>query len=182
MSEVPPVNEPVAPPPQFVAYPRAEALAFGSPEKLQALSDGYFGLNWAFVLAIVISFGSSFGSTFFLASVGFEGMIGLLVVASLIPVVLIAAITLPYTRKIAFGSNWSPKMGPICALLLGISSLVCVLAGFVVMQILAGAEIKKYGVQTRFLGYKKRDIRAKIAEMRGSGAEENPFQSYEGIL
>jgi hypothetical protein len=42
-----PTPESNVPPPQFAEYPRARVES-GSADRLQALADGYFGLNWIF--------------------------------------------------------------------------------------------------------------------------------------
>jgi hypothetical protein len=55
---------------------------------------------------------------------------------------------------------------------MGINTLVCGLIGYIILQSIAAGEIrKKFGMKPRFMGFKKKDIVARVAELR---AQEMP--------
>ncbi|MBN9501600.1 MAG: hypothetical protein BGO01_00240 [Armatimonadetes bacterium 55-13] len=160
--ETPPSGTP--PPQQFAAYPRGQNL-YGSAEKLQALCDGYFGLNNVFIFNIVASFAVRAGLTG--AKIGEDQIwlvLGALVLAF---VVAIGFATYKPNQKIAFGCNWSSSAPIVASLLMGINSAVCCgIIGYAVMQHFAMQEMKKYGVPTGFFSLKKSVVNQIIADRR----------------
>lgn len=147
------------PPPQFVAYPRGEVTTFGSYEKFKALGEGYFGLNWVFLANVLMAL----GLRPLLASQ--TDVVPFVVVLPLFGLV-IACLSYPFNNKIAYGCNWAPGLSILASVLMGINSaLCCGLVGYVVMQMIALQEMKKYGIKSGFLGFKKTTWKAKLQLM-----------------
>jgi hypothetical protein len=174
MSDVPPPNEPNEPPsapPQFAAYPRGPEIApYGSFEKLQALSDGYFGLNNVFLVNVLLAIGSralQLGPR--TPEQAWMMIIGAVVVMGLI----IGVMSFPFNRKIAIGKGWTDGHAILASVLMGLNSaLCCGLIGYIVMQSIASSEMKKYGISAAGLGLKKKVVQERIAQMKaqqGSG-------------
>lgn len=177
MSEVPPNPEPTpeAPPPQYAAYPRGEGIPMnGSAEKLQALADGYFGLNTVFIINIVLAIGTRALTAAPVATM--EEVIGRFAIVVLAMLAIIGFLTYPHNKKIAFGKNWSNGAAILASVLMGLNSaLCCGIIGYVVMQTIAMGEIKNYGLKGGFLGLKKKDIQARIDQIR---AQQPPMQPF----
>jgi hypothetical protein len=166
----PPQEDPNTPPVQnFAAYPRGGPHpVHGSPEKLQALMEGYYGLNWVFILNVALAISANVIA----ASAGgvgaYLGFLGFLFV-------VVALTSYPMNKKIAFGKDWAPGTALVASILMGLNSaLFCGIIGFVVMQIIAAGEIKAYGVKSGAFGFKKKDVLAKIEELR-SKPPTQPF-------
>jgi hypothetical protein len=147
---------------QYYRQPSSGQVQYGSPEKLKALAEGYFGLNWVFLANIV-------GVV----------LVNVLVMQANEPLVLVGALmglfllvlvmTLSLTRRIAFGKGWQPGIGVLASFLMGFNSIVCCgIFGYVVMQQIAGQEIKRYGVKAGLLGFKKRDVEGTLAQMKSA--------------
>jgi hypothetical protein len=70
--------------------------------------------------------------------------------------------------------GWSPGGAVLASILIAVvSSVCCGIIGYIVMQQIAGAEMKKYGLKTRFLGIRKAEVVAAVealkqAEMQAS--------------
>lgn len=180
MSEKPPVLEPDPnrPPTGYAAYPRGggDPRPFGSPDKLEALMDGYYGLNWAFIGFVV------------LAIVGFSVLVasdaspmGLVVGFGILFIALVSlvALTYPCTKKIGFGLGWASSTPLLVSILLGVSAVVVSpIIAIIVLQLIAMGGIKSYGVKGGFFGVRKKDVKAKIDELRSerSTGPQMPFQ------
>lgn len=172
MSEVPP-EEPspppvVEPPVQYAHYyrPQTGPSFHGSAEKLQALADGYFGLNWVFLANIALSmgFGLVVGALARGKPVDPFDAVHLLVY----PVVGLAVglLSYPQNKKIGYGVGWSPSGPAIASTLMGLNSaLCCGIIGFVVMQQIAASEMKKYGVRVGVV-FTRRQVQAVIDNLR----------------
>lgn len=147
------------PPPQkFVAYPRSTGSNYGSVDKLQALGDGYLGLNKVFFANIVLLFATS-GAR----SVG----AGAFVVAYLIMFALVAALSLPLNKKIAFGKNWPESKAILASVLMGLNSIVCCgIIGYSVMQSLAMKEMKLYGITSAGFFFGRKQLNEAINNRR----------------
>lgn len=146
-------------------YRGAGQTAYGTPEKLNALAEGYFGLNWVFIGNVVImitanimyGMSSAVDRSFLFVALG--------LIAGLFVFVIFA--TLPLNRKIAYGKGWPSSNAVLASVLLALNSVICCGAiGYVVMQMIAGAEIKKYGVKQGMFGYRKKQIQQRIEQMR----------------
>jgi hypothetical protein len=160
------------PPTGFVAYPRTNP--YGTAEKLQALSDGYFGLNWIFVLNIGLAFGARLVQTV-LATADNWPVVVLGSLAAL--AVIVGFATFPYTSKIAFGADWRPGYAILASVLIGLNSFLCCgLIGYVVVQQIASSHMKRYGLRVASIGgIRKREVEAIIAQMRAS-EQSPPYQ------
>lgn len=144
-------------PPQqpFAAYPRA---SFGSSEKLQALADGYFGLNAAFVVGLV--------SAFLLKLAGLAKQPVVVWIALLLHIAFVGYYTGIRVKRIGFGAGWPDSKTTLAVGLMYLNTLCCGIVGFIVMQQIAGNHIKAYGIKSGFLGLKKKDINAMIARLK----------------
>jgi hypothetical protein len=144
----------------------------GSAEKLEALGAGYHGLTWVFagniVVAVIINgiiqtTGDDLGSSILIL-----GLVVLLGVG-------VAIATFPQNKKIGFGLDWQSSGAIIASVLMGLNSaLCCGIIGYIVMQQLASNRMKQYGLRTGFLGVKKSDIAARVAELRQSAGGAPP--------
>jgi hypothetical protein len=169
MSDGPPPiqQDPNLPPVQnYAAYPRGNdpLPRYSSHEKLQALMDGYYGLNWAFLamvgfaLLAVISLVAGRGTT-----AGVVLYVAFLVLA----LVAMGVVSYPYNKKLGFGLGWKESTPLWVSIGLSIGS--CVISPIVVLivvQLIAMGEIKNYGVKKGFFGVRKKDIKAKIEELK----------------
>jgi hypothetical protein len=169
MSEgsIPPVQ------PSYVAYPRGNVPQFyGSSEKLRKLYRGYHGLSYC-VLTLILAAITIMGGAVLMGSKGSE-VIGAIVMILGIGL-YIFAIVLGFKagRDIGFGSGWSPAMGPIMGLLAPLVGIVMI----AILQYLAIAEIKRYGIKIgSFSGLKKALVMEKIDEL--VAAERTPQPAY----
>jgi hypothetical protein len=151
-----------APPPKFVAYPRPDlASGYGTVDKLQALGEGYFGLSNVFALNVLIA-----------VLVGCSGVTNSLEILALGIVMMFAAIffiSLPYTKKVAFGKGWPEWKAKMAAILIGLNAVLCCgIVGYSVLQSIAMAEMKKYGVQPGYFGLSKKQFMAFVNKRRES--------------
>lgn len=185
---------PVTPPPnysvppqaaqqqQYAQYYRSQGLVYqGSPDMLQALADGYFGLNLAFVANVVLALGARFALPMLVtsASPGDSTAVFVFFGGLFLLFVLIVFITYPYNKKIGYGKGWAPSAAVLASLLMGLNSaLCCGIAGYIVMQQIAYQEMKKYGVPVKFLGLQKRDVQNVIDALRQQQQQpQPPFQT-----
>ena len=174
MAETPPPSpgSHETPPDYSGHYPRDQGSQFGSAEKLRALSEGYFGLNWVFLLNVVMALAAR--GIGLVATTPETAMVLLLCAFGAIFLV-IAFATYPYNKKIAFGKGWEPSMAILASILMGLNSaLCCGIIGYVVMQQIAYAEMKKYGLKGGFFGLRKKDIEQRIAELQQMPAPQGP--------
>ncbi len=172
MDQPPPeINPPPleAPPQQYAAYYRGPTGYQGEPAKLEALGSGYFGLNKAFLLHMVLALLVVYGLPALLISQNVTGLIGLVVflAAFVLYIVAVVFITLPPVRKVAFGMGWASSsviISEIGILLLG-------LIAYIVLQTVASSEMKKYGVKWRLFGVRKRDVASAVQALRTNEAQ-----------
>jgi hypothetical protein len=155
-------------------YPRYEAAAYGTPERLQALADGYFGLNWVFLLNVVMAI-----STRAIPAVAPDADLALpLLLGAYGAIFLVVAFaTFPFNRKIATGKGWDTSAAVLASFLMGLNSaLCCGIIGYVVMQSIAAGEMKRYGLKSGFFGLRKADVERRIAELRQAPPPTTGFQ------
>lgn len=124
--------------------------------------EGYHGLMPLFLLHLVLVIAvvgisialNNEASGFFLLGGFLAVMVG------------IGFLSLKLTRKIGFGAGWPPS-GPILASVgLAICTVACGIWGYVILQNVALGHIRKFGVKSGFFGMKKRDMKARIEELR----------------
>ena len=158
MSNIPPTNS-------FANYPRQGTGP--DANTLRLLADGYYGLNTAFLINVVLNFATRAASTAPGKSQG--EIIALVGGIVLVMTILIAAITYPHNKKIGQGLGWSPSGPMIASVLMGLNSaLCCGIIGYIVVQGMAAKKFKEAGIPRGFFGYKKADLYAFINQM-GSG-------------
>lgn len=166
LSNLPP-SEPPQPQSFEGYYRRPGHTDYGSTDRLQALADGYFGLNWVFLANFVTAF--ILNAMFRLGVLG-QNDVPMLIAAVLVLFAIFAFATYPFNRKIGLGKGWSPTSPVVASILMGLNSaLCCGIIGYVVMQQIAFKEMQKYGLKGSFPGLRKRDVVAKIAELRAIG-------------
>ena len=152
-------------PPPYASYPRNTA-SYGSAAQLQSLYEAYSKYSWLFAANIVISlviFGG-LGAT----RNGTAVLAGYVIV----PLIL-GALSYPLNKKLGYGASWSSGQVILATVLMGLNSVCCGIVGFVVVQQIAANHMKPYGLKSGFLGIKRRDVQAKLAEMQG-GAPLRP--------
>lgn len=129
------------------------------------MAEGYFGLNWVFIgnVIILITVNICYG----VSNSGYRAFlyVALGLLAGLFAYVTFAS--LPLNKKIAYGKGWPPSNAIVASILMALNSVICCGAiGYVVMQMIAGAEIKKYGVKQGAFGYRNKQIQQRIEQMR----------------
>jgi ABC-type cobalt transport system substrate-binding protein len=146
-------------------YPRGPAPSPLEAEKLKALADGYFGLNWVFLANVLLAI----AIRLVLVPLSEPGIALFALLGALGTLFLVVAfLTFPHNKKIAFGKGWDPSAALIASCLMGLNSaLCCGIIGYVVMQQIASTEMKKYGIRTAFLGVRKKEVEARIRELSG---------------
>jgi|CXWL01.1.fsa_nt_gi hypothetical protein len=149
--------------------------AYGSADKLQALADGYFGLNWVLALNITLAlclrivgdlvYGTEDAKVDPSTAMSFF----LFVFVVLFLAVLVAS--LPCNKKIGIGRDWPGYWALIASILMGLNSTLCCGAiGYFVMMLVASNEMKRYGLSSMPLGMKKKVVQARIASIRSQEA------------
>jgi len=140
---------------------------------LQALAEGYFGLNWVFLVNVVIVIAMNLA----IRANGTSPVAALAALGGVFAV--IALLTYPQNKKIAFGKNWPPGSALAASLLMGLNSaLCCGIIGYVVMQQIALGEMKKYGLKPRaFGGVRRNVVMAMVEQIRAREATDpqNPY-------
>jgi hypothetical protein len=167
----PPQNEP---PQQYAQYYRGGNNQFqGSSQQLQALSDGYFGLNNVFIVNVVLVFAARIAQTATQNTANFL----IAVLASILVLGLaVGFLSYPVNKKVGYGAGWQPS-GPVFAsILMGINSaLCCGVIGYFWVQSIAAKKMKEFGVQPKGFGLKKKDIQLAIQELqRQEAARQAP--------
>ncbi len=148
----------------YAAYPRNWATQYGSAERLEAVADGYFGLNKVFGINIVLVLGTNVALR---TSFTWPLYFGAVLLIGLV----IGFATYPQNKKIGFGCNWNPATVIIASVLMGLNSaLCCGIIGYVVVQQVAANEMKKYGIKGGFGGIKKSLVQAKVQQMQMESA------------
>lgn len=181
MSEIPPTQnpDPNRPPEGYAAYPRGPVgpAPYGTADQLQALWEGYYGLNWVFLANVLLALGFRFIPMAMedAASAG----IAMLVLAILMFLV-VAGYSFVYNRKIAFGKGWGDGVAVVASVLMGLNSVFCCgIIGYIVMQTIAATEMKNYGLKTGFLGVKKKEVQERIAQMRAQPTSVFPQMPFQ---
>jgi hypothetical protein len=166
----PPEEESHSPAVQYAAYPRPGMFpAYGNPEKLKALSDGYHGLTLVFLMNVALMIAVQVVAVALLETGVLIGLFGF-------AFLLIGVSTYPFNKKIAFGKGWTDRAAIMASVLMALNSaLFCGIIGFFVMQMIAAAEIKAYGVRSGILGFKRRDVMARVQELRAQQPAAQPF-------
>lgn len=157
-SNVPPVQA-------YAAYPRAMSTPnYGSPDKLEALMEGYYGLNWVF-LALVLCGALTLIVAFLTQDSSMA--LPLIILTAVVGIAFVGWVGYKYIKKIGFGLGWQPSAAiwVTIGLLLG-SCIVSPILVFIVLQLMAMGEIKNYGIKGGFFGIRKKDIKARLAQLR----------------
>jgi len=149
-----------SPPIKYVAYPRDHWFtSYGTPEKLQALAEGYQGLNKIALTNTVIFFLGIGPAILF----GAVGIIVFLVVLCLV----VNGTSYEYNVKIAKGMGWHESRGSQISILMGLTaSIFCGVVGYLAMEHILRNEMKRYGVRSGLRSIKKPDIEAALEQRR----------------
>ena len=151
---------------------------------MQALSDGYFGLNRVLlaiflttVVVLVIPSRHAVGP--FTPAVAHQGMVVLLTRMA-IAGVLSGAYAYRWNRKIGVGYGWS-WLGPVLASIgIGLASMFCLgFFAFALMKNIAAQEIRQYGIDIGFWGGSRSEIELMVASIR---AREQTFARVDEPL
>jgi hypothetical protein len=147
-------------------YYRPEQEGYGRPDLLRSLADGYFGLNKVFILNVALALGLNVAGRFL------EPVILLLGVAVLGAVVGFASF--PHNRQIIEGRGWDRSRAVLASVLMGLNSaLCCGILGFVVMQQMAWAEMKRYGLKSSFF-LRRKAVEDQIAKLEATRRTHRP--------
>lgn len=173
MSQIPPVQEAdYSKPPQYVGYQRPgyDSGFQNDPDRLQALMEGYYGLSWSFLATVltviaVVALGLTVAGPDS-RNDDLGALFGVLVFVA--PVVVAGATSYRCNKKIAFGAGWSNGTAILASVLIGVGAVCYGIVGFIVMQTIALGQIKKFGVRGGFLGVRKKDIKARIEQLRAA--------------
>jgi hypothetical protein len=176
VSEIPPfqpAGDPNSQEPQYAAYPRyAGAPVYGDPDKLQALADGYFGLNIAFLFNVLLA-------------IALSGIVTALqepaawLIGWLIMLIAITFITLPHNKRVGEGKGWGQSVPLVVSILIGLNSIFCCGAiGYVVVQMIAIDEMKKHGIKGGTFSLRKKVVEEHIRVLRQAQMQAPP-PSYQ---
>ena len=161
-----PAVGPYAAPPQYAGYYRPGQL-MGSPEKLEALAAGYFALNWVFCFQVGLVLVSMIGLGVIASSnPNSDVLIGVFYLFFFpITIGLVAWVAYKPLKKISFGMNWASNTAIWLGIGVGFGGLIV----YIIIQMLAAAEIGKYGVKRSFFGgFRKKQIAEAAQAMRAS--------------
>jgi len=166
MSNVPPSGEPSnippqgnfsAPPPEYAGYTRGGG---SDPNQLQALADGYFGLNQVFLINVVMVIAINVATRSIFSWPLFIGCV-------VVVFAVITALTLPKNKLIGEGLGWGPNGPMIASILMGLNSaLCCGIIGYAVVQNMAAKKMKEFGITGGTFGIKKNLVYARIEQLR----------------
>ena len=127
------MSEAPTPPPAFTAYPRGDAMPFGTSEKLERIYRGYVGIAYGYLLIIVSFFFLAFGMGALSTGDGSTGMN--LILAIVLLVFAVASVVggfyfcIRSGIDIEFGLGWSKGVGiavGILGPLFGVIALIIV--------------------------------------------------------
>ena len=148
------------PPESFVPYPRATAGQIDSADRLQSLSEGYFGLYYVLLVGLVLYVAVGFiapvvSDRFWIAIYG-------------LPTLIQACAAYPAMRRIGYGLRWSPSRSVFASAVIGLGFILCFgVLGISIYQGMAMRGILRLGVPKRFIGgFRKADVSARLAELR----------------
>lgn len=161
-------NEPPLP---NAPYYRGEATHL-DPHKLQMLADGYFGLNWVFLLNVALVVGARFwiqdSESLEVWGIAVSILFTIVTLASLRP-----------NKKIGEGLGWAPYRPIVVSILMGITSAFCCgTIGYMVMQKTAlNAMFFTYGIRSGPFGVRRKVINERIREIERGQAFVPPSVS-----
>ncbi len=151
------------PPEHFVDYPR-ELIPGGSAEKLQALSDAYFGLGSAILGHFILIF-----TMIMVLNSGASERADYLLPLWFLFAVLAGAVTYPSNKRIADAKEQFPFSAVCGSVTAGVFAFFGL--GFVAcscFQTVAIGEMKRYGIKSTFPGPSKSKIRDRIDFLRAT--------------
>lgn len=145
------------PPGGFVEYPREGPT--GSYQQLKDLTDGYYGLNNAFLVNVVLAVA---GNGYF-RTVGADSPLVLNLAFLAVVAIVVFFATLGPNKKLGAGLGWSPSGPALASVLVALNSaLCCGIIGYIVLQSMAMKRIRDYGLKGGFFGLKKKDVQARL--------------------
>jgi hypothetical protein len=156
---------PETPPPSYAVYPRPGLTGPDSADRLQALAEGYFGLNRLFGICVGINLLFVFFVTG--ASALQVSMTGWILTGLVyLPMLVLLIHGGSFVEKIGYGRGWSRVSILAGRVLFGLNFFCCGVLGFIVLQNYAADEMKKYGLRQGFLGLQQAAVDEKVAELR----------------
>lgn len=161
----------------YVGYYRNDqGKRYKAPEKLEALIEGYFGLNRAFLMCVPIGLSAS-AAQFVIPDPVFGPIVSLCLVGLLM--LAVGVLTYPPNKKIAEGMGWNDSSALLASILSGMVGFLCCGAiGLAVMQQIAVIEMKKYGLRVNFF-FTKKNAQLKAAAYRSSYAAQQSSRPYQ---
>jgi membrane protease YdiL (CAAX protease family) len=156
---------------------------YGSAERLQALADGYFSLNNAFLIYVLLY--AAFVVLRLAVLVNMPPETALPIGLAGIGILFVSSFLLSYrpNKKIAEGKGAPPSNAVLYSVIVAMLFWLCCGAiGFLIPQSIATSEIKKYGLKVgSFSSLKKADVLAKITEMRMAENQPQPAVPPSGL-
>lgn len=153
-------------------YPRGPIIQGGSASQLRKLRDAYYGIYWIIAGTVVTWILPQVLIEVLVGTDGENADLGIAIIggAGLLMLIVNFFIAFRYARMVAQAK--SKPTGYAVALSLGTAVLspCCFgLVGCIVIQQAVANEVKKYGIENKFLGMKKADFDRVIEALERSG-------------
>ncbi|HLK13236.1 MAG TPA: hypothetical protein VKT78_00390 [Fimbriimonadaceae bacterium] len=128
-------------------YPRPSQFQGLPPDRLRALGEGYFGMNWVCLANLLCLIG-----VFFLASQFPSAMAWFF----LTQMTIIVAVSYPQAKRLTYGFGSAPAMAYIVPVLLAFNSFICLgLLGFALVMSRVKSFLVDEGYGPKFLSSRK---------------------------
>ncbi|HEY3780389.1 MAG TPA: hypothetical protein VGL56_04840 [Fimbriimonadaceae bacterium] len=158
---------------QYAEYYRDKnSQYFGSSRKLRALADGYFGLNYVFIVNVAIAIAVLIGAS----TLGDSAVTAEFVAAGVLAAI-VGVMSYPFNKKIGYAVGWKSSEPLIVSMLMALSSWICGgIIGYAIIQNIAAKEMKLFGVKSNLIGLRKeietaiRELERKEEARQGAGA------------
>jgi hypothetical protein len=168
MSDLPPLGNPPQGPKQFVEYQRSKP-SIPEPEELRALAASYMAFSWLFLIDFVTLIAATILTAMVGPSIGINQPSLWTPMPYVLTCIVVVFASQRATRLYVKGMRKTPSSALTLSIILGLQGWFCCGAfGYGVLQSEITAELKKYGLKTGFLGPRKEDVEAVIAQMQPS--------------
>ena len=158
------------PPQQYVAYPRPGSGPSMDADKLQALADGYFGMNRIFLL-------------YFLAVVAY--VVGAVInnaiafVLYLIAITLLIGLTGSKVARVGSGLGWSKGKVVLARVFMALNFFMRGIIGFIFFHEATTRGMKRYGIRVGFYRIDKKWVDEAISNLRSRDSSMAAPYLYE---